>query len=385
MTPSTPLWNRAWQVTIDTPANDSGSGVRYIIKSNFNTNPLQTQSEPLRIEFNVRQLMMLAYWDADVTIYNLNPSCVSTSQGQTLSANQQISSGDVVTISAGYQDQSGQFNAEGNVIFSGVVFQPVWTRIGVVDWVLKLRCLCGLMEDSLNLVSFSLPAGATYYSSMQQIGDKAGMVINADSDAIDLMSGKSFPRPVPIHSKPFDAFRELMQQTTLFAWLQPAAPGTGNKPTVNVQSFREQPAQPDFSYGTPNIPRNVTAGMFNYKPSLLDVPQQIALPAETGMGVTMMGATFRVLMDSSLRIGKVVQLAKGTVVNPLQFTPFQDYPPIAARDAMYAIAGLRYYGDSRGQGSSWYTEVTGVNFNFFSNFMRAMSPQFSTAPQGPSQ
>jgi hypothetical protein len=125
--------------------------------------------------------------------------------------------------------------------------------------------------------------------------------------------------------------------------------------------------------------------MFNYKPSLLDVPQQIALPAETGMGVTMMGATFRVLMDSSLRIGKVVQLAKGTVVNPLQFTPFQDYPPIAARDAMYAIAGLRYYGDSRGQGSSWYTEVTGVNFNFFSNFMRAMSPQFSTAPQGPSQ
>jgi hypothetical protein len=90
-------------------------------------------------------------------------------------------------------------------------------------------------------------------------------------------------------------------------------------------------------------------------------------------------------MDSSLRIGKVVQLAKGTVVNPLQFTPFQDYPPIAARDAMYAIAGLRYYGDSRGQGSSWYTEVTGVNFNFFSNFVRAMSPQFSTAPQGPAQ
>jgi hypothetical protein len=166
-----------------------------------------------------------------------------------------------------------------------------------------------------------------------------------------------------------------MQQTTLFAWLQPAAPGSNNKPTVNVQSFRNFPMQPDFSYGSPNIPRNVTAGMFNYKPSLLDVPQQIALPAETGMGVTMMGATFRVLMDSSLRIGKVVQLARGTVVNPLQFTPLQDFPPISARDAMYAVAGLRYYGDSRGGDLSWYTEVTGVNFNFFSNFVRAMSPQ----------
>ena len=190
------------------------------------------------------------------------------------------------------------------------------------------------MEDSLNLVSFSLPAGATYYSSMQQIGKKAGMVINADSDAIDLMSGKSFPRPVPINSKPFDAFRELMQQTTLFAWLQPAAPGTGNKPAVNVQSFREQPAQPDFSYGTPK---------YTAERDRWDVQLQ-AKPARRSAADRAAGRDEDGRNDDGRDVPRVDGLlvanwqgratCEGDVVNPLQFTPFQSLSPHAARDAM---------------------------------------------------
>jgi len=47
-----------------------------------------------------------------------------------------------------------------------------------------------------------------------------------------------------------------------------------------------------------------------------------------------------------------------TIVNPYQFSPFQEYPSLPSRNALYVVAGVRHVGDSRGTGDDWYTEIT---------------------------
>jgi hypothetical protein len=98
------------------------------------------------------------------------------------------------------------------------------------------------------------------------------------------------------------------------------------------------------------------------KPTIIGVPEQ-----------TQNGVTFKVLMDSDVRIGKVVQLAPGTIINPYEFTPMSNYPPVPSRNGLYIVAGIRYVGDSRGRGDDWYTEVTGVLWDFFPSFIGASS------------
>ena len=165
--PYPPYFNRAWQLTIDT-ADGNHYRVRSLVASD---------EEPLRISFNTTAYIQQSYWMADITVYNLRHQKAPLGhqdEATELTCDQSILSGDVVSLSAGYDDGHGSFSATKGLIFAGRVFQPVWTRQNVVDYTLKLRCICGLTEDTLNLLSFAKSAGATHYATLEDAVTRAG-------------------------------------------------------------------------------------------------------------------------------------------------------------------------------------------------------------------
>src|ERR1035438_1422534 len=87
----------------------------------------------------------------------------------------------------------------------------------------------------------------------------------------------------------------------------------------------------------------------------------IGTPQQTEMGVT-----FKVLLDSSLTIGKLVKLDQ-SAIKLIPVFPGQ-IPAVLSQNGLYIVAGLRHYGDSRGD--PWYSEVIAVN-RLWSDVFRA--------------
>src|SRR5579872_31871 len=93
-------FGRAWAISIET-----ADGNNYVVRSLVGKG-----EEPLRATFQVSMYMMMAYWFADVSIYNLSNSTAAqlTKNAPNVENfwkfNQKILSGDTVTISAGYQE-----------------------------------------------------------------------------------------------------------------------------------------------------------------------------------------------------------------------------------------------------------------------------------------
>src|ERR1017187_637839 len=355
-----PYFGRAWQITINTQ-----DGNRYVLSSAI-PNPNQTTNQqPFKVVFSVDTYMQLVYWRADITIYNPSDSNIV------------VRSGDAVTLSAGYEsgDGYGQFSPNNCLLFSGIIFQPIWTRLNVVDRILKLRCIFGWMEDTLNLLSFNMPAGATFYATLNALADHAngiggpGWAIDADAGAVSKLSGTAVQGTQILDGKPYALVQNIMRQSTLFAWVTPAPTSSDDQTpaTIHVRSFDERPTTPDVIYGPPNLPNPPPGARL----TLLEIPQQTMA---SQVGTTQFGVVFRVLLDPTIRNGQVVQIAQGTVVAPYEFTPLQEYPPVASPEGMYIVSGVRHVGDSRGHGEDWYTEITGATWDFFSAYINGSSP-----------
>ncbi|HXS98709.1 MAG TPA: hypothetical protein VN736_29130 [Candidatus Limnocylindrales bacterium] len=60
-----PFFGRAWQVSVDT------SDGTFAVSS-------ADDADPLRVCFTVEKYMLLAYWKADISIYNMNQSTAQT-------------------------------------------------------------------------------------------------------------------------------------------------------------------------------------------------------------------------------------------------------------------------------------------------------------------
>jgi hypothetical protein len=93
--------------------------------------------------------------------------------------------------------------------------------------------------------------------------------------------------------------------------------------------------------------------------SLIDTPQQ-----------TYEGVTFKVLLDPSVKIKYPPDVVKldmsSTQINLLPLpgplgNDSSGFIPPPSPSAAYIVAGLRHYGDTRG--NPWYTEITGVTQN----------------------
>lgn len=278
--------------------------------------------------------------------------------------NQTLQVGDDVTVSAGYTNSSqGTFNPNAQVIYQGKVLQQWWTRDNVVDWKLTIRCCVGLVENSLNFVSKPLSANSTDLDAINAIGKQCGIPIVADDGATAALTNYPHSGPQSLSGKPFDLIRTItaQHQGVVFPFVGPNG--------LNIRTFNIPFPSPAYAYAPVNVksvnPNSTTQGIVKY--TLIGTPQQ-----------TQDGVTFRVLLDSSVKIGDIVQIAPGTLINLFAFQPGQTLAPIPSRDGTFAIAGVRHVGDTRGHGGDWYTEITGLSQNFFPNFLLASQPPPST-------
>jgi hypothetical protein len=354
-----PYFGRAWDIVVDTSTRD-----RLVLSSSQMTAPLRaTFSAEMRVDRHP------AYWTAHVTIYNLStdtaqkiwqsnpmvgPNLGSSVQVNPLQQNNNLVLGDRVTISAGYQtDATGKFDPGTKVIYQGRVLQPVWLREGVVDYKLTLRMATGLIEDAFNFSSFSLAKNATAATTLSQICAHANpkIAFAPDSSVQAKLSSVVNPRGQAFHDRPFQNIQQIVADNGLFSWVGPNG--------LNVRKFPPDDQTPDYAYGPPNLsgnyaPNGTKSGQV--KPTLIGVPEQ-----------TQQGVLFRVLLDPTVKLGDVVQLAPGTNINqyPLQIP---GRPAFYSKNETYVVTSIQHVGDTRGRGDDWYTEINGAVMDFFSAF-----------------
>ncbi|HJX54077.1 MAG TPA: hypothetical protein VJ801_15020 [Polyangia bacterium] len=324
--------------------------------------------EPLHVIFNVNMMVNVFCWQAAVTIYNLSQETVLMIAPDALSGRTPMEMGAALTLSAGYD--SG-FDAEANLIFSGQVLQPVWTRESVVDYTLKLRLITGLLEDTLNLCSITQAKQTSALDTIKAICKKSEREIPIQNGGIDeaaqaKLSATVYPRAQSFHGRPFDQLKPILRQHNLFSWLGPQG--------LNIRSFAKDDSAPEVTYGPPNKPGAYTGGGLTtqglVKMTIIGTPEQ-----------TQCGVVFRVLLDSQVYIGQTVQIAPGTNVKPFEFVYPENYRPTRNDAGVYVVIGIRHFGDNRGQGDDWFTEITGVTKGFFPEFLGAKSDTASSHDQ----
>ena len=357
-------WLRAFQIQVITP---SGT---YTIQND--------QNETLKVKFSVEEYIypLKAYWNASVEIYNLTRATTSginnnaTSLQNPFQYTTPLTQGDVVTISGGYQyGSSGAWNAQAQRLYTGRLFQSIVTRENVVDWKITLRCITGLAEDIFNKTNISFAEGTNELVKIQTVcksySQNGGSVnpIPIPNGGIDdassaILSNLIIPGSESVYQRPLDFIQHKAEQHNIYSWLD----WNGlNMRTFGPSNFT--PA-PKYAYGPPNLPGNYAPNGNSdtqIKKTLIGVPEQ-----------TEDGVTFRVLMDSSVKVGDLVQLAPGTVIKATILTYGGDQlPPIPSQNGLYIVGSLHHYGDSRGRGEDWYTEIYGLSQDYFNNFLGA--------------
>jgi hypothetical protein len=347
-----PYFGRAWQIKLEIQG-----GPTVVLSSSNTDNPLRTLIKVETAVLNSR------YWIADITIFNLNPQLLSAQSGnvpvnEQWQFNQQTKLGDIISVSAGFTySASGAFDPANNLIFKGVVFQPIWTRESVVNWKLDLRCILGLMEDTYNVVNFTLGAGATPYDVLSHISRTSGVAI--DQVDQDRLTQQKAPRAQTIMGRPGEALRQLSKDYGLQYWISPNG--------INMRKMSvDANTVPRYTYGPPNL-ANYNTGS-GKAPSAAIKRTLLGTPAQTQQGVI-----FRVLMDAQPKLGEIVGLAPGTIISKLPYTPGQ-LPSILDQNGVYIISGINHVGDSRGTGDDWYTEITAMTSAFFPSMFLPTTP-----------
>ena len=364
-TSTIPYFGRAWSISVQTQA-----GGTFQI-----TNTVAAGEEPLRATFRIDTYMLTAFWIAEVKVYNMTASTAagvtgtsSSGQPQNMTLwqfNEALNAGDLVTISAGYQTtgQGQAFSSLGNQLFQGHLFQAAWTRTDVTDYVLTMRCIIGLMEDTLNFTSNNIPKNRNSLDVINQVALDAGITIaGINTGASTALSNQRFPRSQVFHDKPLKIIQDTCKQVGVFPWLDSKGLQLRRFDPSDTSGDNPLNAKPAFAYAPVNltVPSTFTTTI---KPTLLGVPNQIQK-----------GVVFRVMMDNTVQIGTVLQLAPGTFINFYAVTPGpgQNYPPAPNPSGIYICAGVRHVGDTRGP--DWYSEITSFTSNFFAQWLQGTQP-----------
>jgi hypothetical protein len=217
-----------------------------------------------------------------------------------------------------------------------------------------------LLQNALGFVNRSVAKDYTALDTLKQICADAHIPIeDIDDEARKKLESTTFARAQAFFGRPYDQIRVLLRSAGLVSWVTDAG--------LNVRLFTGGEAVvPDYVYAPMNLPGPLTTGgtlSRTVKKTLIGSPVQ-----------TQQGVVFRVLLDASPQIGDVVQLAPGTLITPFQIQ-LGNLPPYANPNSIFYVAGVRHVGDSRGRGGDWYTEITGVTQNWFSEI-------FKSSPQG---
>jgi hypothetical protein len=318
-TPSTiPFYGRSWNLQV---LSAPGNGEQQIL---LDLSSSALEPNALRVTFDICMTANQALWTGDISIYNLDPQTMGL-----------ITQGAEVILSAGYQA-----TGEPTEIWRGIVFQPTFERLDVVDFVLTLHCFNGLKEIVQNFVNTAAGPIETQWSIVQKAAQSAGINI-AYLDPESSFTAQKLPRGKTLFGTPDRLFGQIATQNDMVTFY--SAQG------LNMGKAKAASTAPDIIYAPPlAVGQQPASNEASLTRSLIGSPQQ-----------TDFGASFRVLLDPRLQIKlPLMQLQIDQAIIQQQTKAIGSPPSILTQDGIYLVAGVRHYGDSRG--GEWYSEVIGA-------------------------
>jgi hypothetical protein len=323
MTAVNKFYGRKFQLEVTLPSGDV-----------LNLPANASQPEALRIVFNVSTVFYQVYWWADIDIYNLD-QFTSTKLVQGAGTTQPyIKQGMIAKLSAGYEN--GNFG----VIWQGPVFQAKFTRENVTDFKISLHCLLWLDPLSRTSVNSS-------YSAAQ-----------AQTDLIQKMVNQAFGGAVPFNASSNLQPVKQSRGGVVFGTVKTVMNEFADQ--NNVQWFAG-PNSVTMARVDDNIATDTTARVFSPPASPGQQPPQadgiiVGTPEQTQYGVR-----FRVLLDPTVVVKYPAQLVN---IDNSQIVMLKrsigEYLNVLDQNNTYIVMGVRYYGDTRGPSSPWYTEIDGL-------------------------
>ena len=324
-----PMMGRKWSLTIQPPPNVGGT--EYVF------NGLSNIPEPMRIVFEVNIVGFLdnatGIWTARIDLYNLkkDDAVAILAYGQ----------GALVTLAAGYQEQSSPFG----IIFEGEIYEVIYERPDVYDSKVSLVCFTGLGEILQNYCVLKGDPQMTQAALIAKMASGAKTPIKLDPNLSSTMSSivpkgnipglnTQMPRARAIFGDPMKTISRMVTASSLLSWYSPWGLGI-------------TPLSQD--------PNNQVTITYTSTTGILGVPQQ-----------TQNGVNFVVALDPRLRVSTnppmLVNIAN-SIIRRLQQAP-NGYRAILTTDAgiysegTYQVNGLQFRGDSRG--NQWETEIVGL-------------------------
>lgn len=298
-----PFYGRKWEIIVTTP---DGQTAWRLSDDSFN-------GQALRCTFNIERVGYHVPWYAEITIWNL-------SEKLQLDIITKTKEGMLVSVKAGYQH--GAYGT----IFTGEIFQPLFSRENVTDFILTLNCLDGLGLIASNICAFSLEAGYDYAGTIAEMCKKAHSPIKLGKIS-NRVEKKTLPRGKVFFGEPSKYIRQLDQDQGTQTWL--------NNGELNVSHIDDAPAE---------VALRITP-----ESGLIGTPEQ-----------TDNGVIFRTLLNPLLDIKNPPMAVKldMTTIRQAKVRQGQLVSPLD-ENGFYKVARVVHIGDTRGD--DWYTEVTGIN------------------------
>jgi hypothetical protein len=331
------LFGRRWEIKVMT---QSGTEIIYTSSA--------WDPEALRATFDINQNMLSAMWTAEISIYNLNYQTATQAipGAPGVAGTAQISLGDQITVSAGYQHGSNY-----GVIWVGQIYQVTYERENVTDYKTTFMCLASIEGWNRNLVSTAYPAQMSQYNLVKmmiansQTPKVAFNMVPADQQAI---SGTGSPRAGVMHG-------DLAKYMGMTADQQDNWITTHTGQGLLLGDIASEDSTPDYTYAPAPPPGQTVSYSTPTTQSLIGSPVQYQA-----------GVQFQVLLDARLKCQLPLQLVKldMTVIKQLQqsiSTIGNEVPQLSLvvpldKTGQFFVVALRHVGDTRE--NTWLTYVT---------------------------
>jgi len=299
------IYGRKWKVLV---LKADGTEAWSISDSDNNPNSL-------RVTFNIEQCGFQTPWYSEVAIYNL---AGDTTLDILAECNKE---GSRVIVEAGYQGDQGY-----GKIFDGAIFQPLFDRQNVTDFILTLRCIDGLGVLTGNICNATLSKGYDYAGIISAMAKKsmtsfkvAGITENLDK--------KTMPRAKILFGTPQKYLRDIANDNNAQYWM-----GEGE---LHINKL-------DDEYEGEAIVITPETG-------LIGTPQQITN-----------GVSFRCFLNQNIRIKRPLVVVKldNSIIKQQKLSQGQLVSPLD-ESGFYKVIKTVHVGDTRG--NDWHTDVTGIN------------------------
>ncbi len=237
--------------------------------------------------------------------------------------NRVIAEFDTVTLSAGYVE------GPKGIIFQGDIKQFFHGLERNVDKFLEIRAGDGDKAYNSSVINVTLPAGVTDQQQLAVIAEAMGIPVAQTANGY-LTTGGILPRGKTMWGMAREEMTKLARKNKCRWSIQ-------NGQIVLVPDTGYLPGQA--------IAINSASGM-------------IGTPEQTDNGILV-----RCLLNPAIRVGQAVQInnrdINQAVVKSQSWPSYtsQYYPATTSDDGLYRVLVVEHYGDTRGSGNDFYTEL----------------------------